>query len=43
MDVPAETVIEAFQRHWRPSRIDGVADKECESILAALLTHLDTR
>jgi len=43
MDVPAETVIEAFQRHWRPAGIDGVADTECESILAALLTHLDTR
>ena len=43
MDVPAETVIEAFQRHWRPAKIDGVADEECEAILAALLTHIDTR
>src|SRR5882672_1356439 len=32
MDVPTETVVEAFQRHYRPSRIDGVADKDCESI-----------
>ncbi len=41
MDVPDATVIEAFQRHWRPSRIDGVADRECEAILAALLTEID--
>ena len=41
MDVPAKTVIEAFQRHFRPARIDGIADKECEAILAALLTHID--
>ena len=41
MDVSTETVIEAFQRHYRPSRIDGVADQECESILAALLHEID--
>jgi N-acetylmuramoyl-L-alanine amidase len=41
MEVPMETVIAAFQRHWRPARIDGVADKECEAILAALLEHVD--
>ena len=40
MDVARETAIEAFQRHWRPGRIDGVADTECEAILAALL-HRD--
>jgi N-acetyl-anhydromuramyl-L-alanine amidase AmpD len=36
-------VIEAFQRHWRPGRIDGIADRECEVILAALLQHVDLR
>ena len=41
MDVPTETVIAAFQRHFRPSRIDGVADRECEAILAALLGEID--
>ena len=41
MDVPDETVTEAFQRHFRPARIDGVADKECEAILAALLHEID--
>jgi N-acetylmuramoyl-L-alanine amidase len=43
IDVPEKTVIEAFQRHWRPSRIDGVADRECEAILAALLGAIDLR
>ena len=41
MDVSDETAIVAFQRHWRPARIDGVADKECEAILAALLGAID--
>src|SRR6267142_2439370 len=40
MNVPAETVIEAFQRHYRPARIDGIADKDCEAILAALLHEI---
>jgi N-acetylmuramoyl-L-alanine amidase len=41
MDVKDAIVIEAFQRHWRPARIDGVADAECEAILAALLREID--
>jgi N-acetylmuramoyl-L-alanine amidase len=40
-DVPDKTVIAAFQRHWRPARIDGVPDRECEAILAALLGAID--
>jgi N-acetyl-anhydromuramyl-L-alanine amidase AmpD len=40
MDVPTSTVIEAFQRHFRPSKIDGIADDECERILAALLAEI---
>ncbi len=28
--------IEAFQRHFRPSRIDGVMDRETQGVLAAL-------
>ena len=43
MDVPEKTVIEAFQRHWRPGRIDGIADRECEAILGALLGAMDLR
>jgi N-acetylmuramoyl-L-alanine amidase len=41
IEVRDETVIEAFQRHWRPSRIDGVPDAECEAILASLLRAID--
>jgi len=40
MDVATETVIAAFQRHFRPANINGIADKECEQILAALLQSL---
>ncbi len=39
MDVPTETVISAFQRHFRPAKIDGMADEECSRILAALLAE----
>jgi N-acetylmuramoyl-L-alanine amidase len=41
MDVSPEVVIKAFQRHFRPARIDGRADRECEAILAALLREID--
>ncbi len=37
VDISLETVIAAFQRHFRPSCIDGIADNECDAILAALL------
>lgn len=33
--------VEAFQRRWRPERIDGVADGECRAILFALLLDRD--
>jgi N-acetylmuramoyl-L-alanine amidase len=39
-DVNLETAIAAFQRHFRPAKIDGVADRECEAILAALLDDI---
>lgn len=35
-----EQVIIAFQRHFRPAKIDGVADAQCEHLLAALLDKL---
>jgi N-acetyl-anhydromuramyl-L-alanine amidase AmpD len=35
-------VIQAFQRHFRPSKINGVADEECKRILAALLHEIDS-
>jgi N-acetylmuramoyl-L-alanine amidase len=31
------TVVRAFQRHWRPERVDGVADGETRARLIALL------
>lgn len=40
-DVSLELATIAFQRHFRPARLDGVADAECEHILAGLLATLD--
>ncbi len=37
IDVPLKNVIAAFQRHFRPSCVDGVADGECAALLAGLL------
>jgi N-acetylmuramoyl-L-alanine amidase len=37
VDVPLPTVIMAFQRHFRPTMIDGVWDSECGQIAQALL------
>jgi len=41
-DVPLEKVVTAFQRHYRPSRVDGIADAETKRRLAALLAQLET-
>jgi N-acetylmuramoyl-L-alanine amidase len=37
-DVPTKAVVEAFQRHWRRSRVDGIADA---STLATLRDLID--
>lgn len=37
MDHQTEAVIYAFQRHFRPSQITGILDKECHLILDGLL------
>jgi N-acetylmuramoyl-L-alanine amidase len=37
VEVPLETVIAAFQRHFRPSKIDGLWDDECAALIAELL------
>lgn len=34
-------VATAFQRHWRPSRLDGVMDSDCRARLAWLLRAMD--
>jgi N-acetylmuramoyl-L-alanine amidase len=36
-DATTTTVVRAFQRHWRPEKIDGVADGETRARLIALL------
>ena len=36
-DAETETVVSAFQRHWRPERVDGVADGETRARLVGLL------
>ena len=42
VDVAPDVAIMAFQRHFRPAKIDGIADRECEAILAALLSEVDS-
>jgi N-acetylmuramoyl-L-alanine amidase len=36
-DAHTTTIVAAFQRHWRPSRVDGVADGETRARLVGLL------
>lgn len=36
-DEATKTIVTAFQRHWRPERVDGVADGETRARLVALL------
>ncbi|HUJ46869.1 MAG TPA: N-acetylmuramoyl-L-alanine amidase [Rhizomicrobium sp.] len=38
VDWPLADVVRAFQRHFRPSCINGIADPECADILDALLS-----
>ncbi|MGB8363221.1 MAG: N-acetylmuramoyl-L-alanine amidase [Rhizomicrobium sp.] len=40
VDVSLEAVVTAFQRHWRPSNIDGVIDDESAYRLGALVSTL---
>ena len=36
-DAPPEKIITAFQRHFRPSRVDGMADAETRRVLSGLI------
>jgi N-acetyl-anhydromuramyl-L-alanine amidase AmpD len=36
-DVGLKLGVEAFQRHFRPSKVDGQIDHECVAILESLL------
>jgi N-acetylmuramoyl-L-alanine amidase len=37
-DAPLDKVVTAFQRHFRPKKLDGQWDGECAGLLASLLT-----
>lgn len=37
VDIPLDVVVTAFQRHFRPERLDGIADGATVACLAALL------
>jgi N-acetylmuramoyl-L-alanine amidase len=39
-DAETATIVRAFQRHWRPERVDGIADGETRARLMALLRLL---
>ena len=36
-DPHTETIVKAFQRHWRPAGVDGIADGETRARLVRLL------
>jgi N-acetylmuramoyl-L-alanine amidase len=36
-DSHTETIVQAFQRHWRPERVDGISDGETRTRLVRLL------
>jgi len=39
-EVEPEEIVKAFQRHFRPGRVDGAVDPECRSLLADLLDQV---
>lgn len=39
---PQDKVVTAFQRHFRPKKLDGQWDSECAGLLADLLSRLPT-
>lgn len=41
-DIAPEDIVRAFQRRFRPGRVDGVADRETRSLLADLLDQTGT-
>ncbi|MBV8391691.1 MAG: N-acetylmuramoyl-L-alanine amidase [Alphaproteobacteria bacterium] len=38
--VPPREIVKAFQRHFRPAQVDGVADQETKGLLGGLLDPL---
>jgi N-acetylmuramoyl-L-alanine amidase len=41
-DAATAEVVTALQRHWRPGRVDGIADPETRDVLAALIAETGT-
>jgi N-acetylmuramoyl-L-alanine amidase len=41
-NAPQDKVIAAFQRHFRPKKLDGLWDNECAGLLASLLSKIDS-
>ena len=41
VDIPLAIVVTAFQRHFRPEKIDGIADDETKARLTALLDMME--
>ncbi len=39
-DLPEDVLLRAFQRHWRPGRVDGLADDETRARLSAVLARI---
>ena len=39
-DVLPEDIVAAFQRRFRPARVDGVADEETRALLSDLLDQV---
>ena len=39
-EAPPEEILKAFQRHFRPANVDGVADSETRALLADLLDQV---
>jgi N-acetylmuramoyl-L-alanine amidase len=39
-DLPAPVLLRAFQRHWRPERVDGQADAQTRARIGAVLAAL---
>ena len=42
IDIPLATVVTAFQRHFRPERVNGMIDADCDVRIRALLQLMNT-
>ncbi|MCX7931062.1 MAG: N-acetylmuramoyl-L-alanine amidase [Rhodovarius sp.] len=40
-DLPLPVLVAAFQRHWRPEKVDGIADATTRARMAALAALMD--